>query len=88
MDGRSMNNALAYPGIFRGALDVRARRITAEMKLAAARTLADAATDQLLPDMLDHGVHKRVAAAVASAWRDFTAESRRGPPSEAAAPRR
>ena len=67
MDGRGMNNALAYPGIFRGALDARARRITGAMKLAAARALADAATDRLLPDMLDHSVHRRVAEAVASA---------------------
>ncbi|MCZ6542118.1 MAG: NAD-dependent malic enzyme [Planctomycetota bacterium] len=68
LDGRSMNNALAYPGIFRGALDARARRITHEMKVAAAEALAAAATDQLLPDMLDHSVHQRVAAAVAGAW--------------------
>ena len=67
MDGRGMNNALAYPGIFRGALDARAKRITHEMKLAAAQALAAAATDQLLPDMLDRTVHTRVAAAVADA---------------------
>jgi len=39
-DGRTINNALAYPGLFRGALDVRATDITMEMQLAAARTLA------------------------------------------------
>ncbi|MFG0316066.1 MAG: NAD-dependent malic enzyme, partial [Planctomycetota bacterium JB042] len=62
IDGRSMNNALAFPGLFRGALDARARCISTEMKLAAARTLAAAATgDSLLPDMLDHGVHRAVA---------------------------
>ena len=69
MDGRGMNNALAYPGIFRGALDARARRITPQMKVAAAGALAEAATDQLLPDMLDRTVHRRVAEAVAAAWK-------------------
>ena len=64
VDGRSMNNALAYPGIFRGALDARATSITTEMKIAAAQALADAATDGLLPDMLDKGVHDRVTRAV------------------------
>ena len=74
-DGRGMNNALAYPGIFRGALDARARRITHEMKLAAARALADAATDGLLPDMLDRSVHQRVAEAVAAAWEPAAAHA-------------
>ena len=69
VDGRSMNNALAYPGIFRGALDARATRIDHEMKLAAARTLAEAATTSLLPEMLDLSVHERVAAAVENAYR-------------------
>ncbi|MCH8211045.1 MAG: NAD-dependent malic enzyme [Planctomycetes bacterium] len=68
VDGRGMNNALAFPGIFRGALDVRARRITPAMKTAAAEALASAASEQLLPDMLDKSVHQRVAAAVAKAW--------------------
>lgn len=68
IDGRSMNNALAYPGIFRGALDARAKSITTEMKVAAARALAAAVEgDALLPDMLDHAVHRAVAAAVAAA---------------------
>ncbi|MEM7228700.1 MAG: malic enzyme-like NAD(P)-binding protein [Planctomycetota bacterium] len=64
VDGRGMNNALAYPGIFRGALDANAKRITPAMKLAAAQALADAATTTLLPDMLDSRVHDRVADAV------------------------
>jgi malate dehydrogenase (oxaloacetate-decarboxylating) len=68
VDGRGMNNALAYPGIFRGALDARAKRITPGMKLAAAQTLAACATDGLLPEMLDRTVHRRVADAVAAAW--------------------
>ncbi len=70
VDGRSMNNALAYPGIFRGALNVRASRITPAMKVAAAEALADAADDGLLPDMLDLKVHARVTEAVAKAWTD------------------
>ena len=69
LDGRGMNNALAYPGIFRGTLDVRAKQITTAMKLAAANALADAAQDGLLPDMLDEGVHEQVAEAVRAAWR-------------------
>jgi len=65
-----MNNALAYPGIFRGTLDARAKRITPKMKNAAAYALAAAAKEQLLPDMLDQSMHKRVATAVAEAWKE------------------
>ncbi len=68
VDGRGMNNALAYPGIFRGALDARATKITHAMKTAAAEALANAAGDDLLPNMLDLSVHKAVANAVARAW--------------------
>lgn len=68
-DGRDINNALAYPGIFRGALDAQATEITAEMKLAAAEKLACLApADALLADMLDRQVHKETARAVAEAW--------------------
>lgn len=68
-DGRAINNALAYPGLFRGALDARATDITFEMQLAAARTLAALAPNgSLLPNMLDRDVHRAVAEAVASAW--------------------
>jgi len=68
-DGRDINNALAYPGIFRGALDAHASEITMKMKLAAARQLASlAAEDELLPDILDKQVHKKVAQVVAEAW--------------------
>ena len=64
-DGRSINNALVYPGLFRGALDGRAKRITSEMLLAAARTLAQLAPEgSLLPNMLDRKVHEMVAEAV------------------------
>ena len=66
-----VNNVLAFPGIFRGALDVRAPRITAKMKLAAAFALAeavgDATADRILPDALDRSVPPRVASAVAAA---------------------
>lgn len=68
VDGRGMNNALAYPGIFKGTLDARAKRITPQMKNAAAYALAAAAKEQLLPDMLDQSMHARVAKAVAEAW--------------------
>jgi malate dehydrogenase (oxaloacetate-decarboxylating) len=66
LDGRGMNNALAYPGIFKGALMARARRISHEMRVAAARALADhAAQGHLMPEMLDLSVHEAVANAVA-----------------------
>jgi len=64
-DGRSVNNALAFPGIFRGALSARARRICNRMKIAAARTIASfAASGELVPSILDPNVHKAVAQAV------------------------
>jgi malate dehydrogenase (oxaloacetate-decarboxylating) len=66
-----INNVLAFPGIFRGALDVRARQITEGMKLAAARALAELVgesleTDYVIPSPFD----ARVASAVAAAVRD------------------
>ncbi len=68
-DGRTINNALAYPGLFRGALDVKATAITVEMQLAAARELARLAdTGSVLPDIMDKLVHQHVAKAVADAW--------------------
>jgi len=69
-DGRTINNALAYPALFRGALDVKAEDITFEMQLACAKTLASLAADgDLLPDVLDRNVHKEAAVAVAAAWK-------------------
>jgi malate dehydrogenase (oxaloacetate-decarboxylating) len=63
-----VNNVLAFPGIFRGALDSGATRITEEMKLAAARALAECVkkptADFILPDPLDSTVAPQVAAAV------------------------
>ncbi len=68
-DGRDINNALAYPGIFRGALNARAADINLKMKLAAAKELAGLAPpNSLLPSILEREVHKKVAQAVAAAW--------------------
>ena len=67
-DGRMMNNALAYPGIFRGALDARAKAITVEMMMAAARALAEIVPEgELLPEMMDPATHAAVAQAVMDA---------------------
>jgi malate dehydrogenase (oxaloacetate-decarboxylating) len=63
-----INNVLAFPGIFRGALDARVRRITNDMKLAAARALADAVTDpsptKIIPGPFEPGIAELVARAV------------------------
>jgi malate dehydrogenase (oxaloacetate-decarboxylating) len=60
-----INNVLAFPGIFRGALDVRATRINELMKVAAVHAIADYLTnpisDQILPEPLDKGVVSAVA---------------------------
>jgi len=67
-DGRMMNNALAYPGIFRGALDSAARSITIEMMMAAAEALAGIVpAGELLPEMMDPNTHETVAKAVRDA---------------------
>jgi malate dehydrogenase (oxaloacetate-decarboxylating) len=64
-DGATVNNVLGYPGIFRGALLAGATAITLEMKLAAARAIADLMVEsELVPDALDPLVHERVAEAV------------------------
>ena len=71
-----INNVLAFPGIFRGALNVRASDINEEMKLAAARALAGLVTDEelsadyILPKAFDPRVGPTVAKAVAQAARD------------------
>jgi malate dehydrogenase (oxaloacetate-decarboxylating) len=63
-----VNNVLAFPGIFRGALDANAARITPEMKLAAAHALANSiknpTVDRVLPSPLDRSVAPLVAKAV------------------------
>jgi len=67
-DGRSVNNVVGYPGIFRGALQAGAASINVEMKLAAARAIADLAPDgELVPNALDQAVHDAVAVAVRAA---------------------
>ncbi len=69
-DGRDVNNALGFPGIFRGTLDARADDINEEMKIAAATALADIAPEgELVPDFMDRAVHRAVADAVAEAAR-------------------
>src|SRR5574341_594094 len=65
-DGKMVNNVLGFPGIFRGAVDANAPRITHEMLVAAAQTIADMTpTGELVPSPLDKGVHRAVARAVA-----------------------
>ena len=67
-DGSIVNNVLAYPALFLGALNAGADRITPTMRRAAAVALADLAPEgALLPDPLDHPVHVKVAEAVAAA---------------------
>jgi len=71
-----INNVLAFPGVFRGALGVRASRITEEMKTAAARAIADVVTDQelredyIIPSVFNREVADAVAAAVAEVARE------------------
>ena len=68
-----INNVLAFPGVFRGALDVRASAITKEMELAAAHALAGVippeqlSADYIVPSVFDRGVAPLVAHAVADA---------------------
>jgi malate dehydrogenase (oxaloacetate-decarboxylating) len=70
-DGKSINNVLGFPGLFRGALDAGARRFTDEMLVAAAETIADHAGEhELVPEPLNPAVHEAVAQAVAQAARD------------------
>ena len=70
-DGRSVNNALAYPGIFKGALEARSRAITPEMLIAAASTIAaHAQPGEIVPSPLDLRVHEAVRAAVADKARE------------------
>jgi malate dehydrogenase (oxaloacetate-decarboxylating) len=65
-DGKSVNNVLGFPGIFRGVVDSNAPRITHEMYLAAAKTIADMTPPgELVPSPLDKKVHHAVARAVA-----------------------
>jgi len=71
-----INNVMAFPGIFRGALDVRASQINEEMKLAAALAIAGTlpddqmTADRIVPDTLDPAVFQNVAEAVRRAARE------------------
>ena len=71
-----INNVLAFPGIFRGALDVRASDINDAMKIAAAKAIADFVTPEklsaeyIIPSPLEEGVSAAVAKAVAQAAKD------------------
>ena len=71
-----INNVLAFPGIFRGALDVRASDINDAMKIAAAKAIADFVTpdklsaEYIIPSPLEEGVSAAVAKAVAQAAKD------------------
>ncbi len=68
-----VNNVLGFPGIFRGAFEAKATRITETMKLAAAEALASLvqhpAPEKIIPLPFDPGVAQAVASAVAKAWR-------------------
>jgi len=69
-----INNVLAFPGIFKGALNARAKKITDEMKLAATHALADLVSedelkeDYVIPPVFKEGLADAVAASVARAW--------------------
>jgi len=71
-----VNNSLVFPGLFRGALDVRARRVNEEMKIAAAERLAGLISDreleggQIIPQAMSYEVAPALAAAVAQAAMD------------------
>ncbi|MGD9568879.1 MAG: NADP-dependent malic enzyme [Sedimentibacter sp.] len=70
-----INNVIVFPGVFRGALDVRAKEINLEMKLAAAHAIADYIEekdlneDNIIPSALDKNVAKAVAKAISEAAR-------------------
>ena len=71
-----INNVLAFPGIFRGALDVRAKEINEDMKVAAAKAIASLVSDEelnedyILPMAFDKRIGSTVAKAVAKAAKD------------------
>jgi malate dehydrogenase (oxaloacetate-decarboxylating) len=71
-DGKGINNVLAFPGLFKGALAARVTRFSDQMLMAAADAIAQLAKgDELVPDALDKAVHERVTVAV----RDAAAEA-------------
>ena len=86
-----INNVLCFPGIFRGALDVRAPTITEEMKMAAAHAIAaivdesELREDYIIPSVFNRDVAPAVAAAVAEQAR---ADGHRAAPARRSASRR
>lgn len=88
-----INNALAFPGIFRGALDVQASEINEAMKLAAAKAIAHVipegalSEDYIIPSLFDKKVVPRVARAVATAARDSGVARRRARSDDQSLPR-
>ena len=69
-----VNNVLVFPGIFRGAIDARAKRISSKMKIEAAYALAgcveNPTVDEILPSPLDKSVAKKIAKAVQKAYEE------------------
>jgi len=64
-DGKSVNNALAFPGLFKAALETNAPRITAKMKIAAAKAISELARPgELVPSIFNKKVHQNVIKAV------------------------
>ena len=72
-----INNVLAFPGIFRGALDNGVKKITDEMKMAAAEAIAgcvggdELSADKIMPSALDREVAKAVAAVIKDKWKSL-----------------
>ncbi|WP_225036409.1 NADP-dependent malic enzyme [Winogradskyella sp. SM1960] len=70
-----VNNVLAFPGIFRGALDCRAKRITPKMKIAAAYAIADCVItpdrEHIIPKSLNNQIASKVAEAVKGAYKNY-----------------
>jgi malate dehydrogenase (oxaloacetate-decarboxylating) len=85
-----INNVLAFPGVFRGALDVRARTIDSEMEIAAAQAIADSiaadelAADYVIPSVFNRSVVPAVATAVAEAAQRTGVARRSAAPAPAA----
>jgi malate dehydrogenase (oxaloacetate-decarboxylating) len=84
-----INNVLAFPGVFRGALDVRAREINEGMKVAAAHAIAgtiadtELSADYVVPSVFNRAVAPAVAAAVAQAAEETGVARRRHAPADA-----
>jgi malate dehydrogenase (oxaloacetate-decarboxylating) len=84
-----INNVLAFPGVFRGALDVRAREINEEMKVAAAHAIAatiadtELSADYIVPSVFNRAVAPAVATAVAQAADETGVARRRHAPASA-----